>query len=213
MALVASDIVNDVRATLIDDNSTEWSNADMLGFLTDAGRLLSNYKPDAYTKRQAVPMAAGAQQQLPADGIAVLDADENEVSGRIVTLVDKELLDTENRFWPAATRETDVQHWTTDQRDPRRFSVTPPNDGTGSLVMLYGAAPPALTAMGDAIVYVDTYKYALTCFTLHRAYAEQSRKGDLAKSQQWLQNGLQAIGIKSAAQTQVAPKLSTTPGA
>jgi hypothetical protein len=207
MALTAADIVDDVRGILIDDDFTEWTDQDLLGFVTDAGRLLSNFKPDAYTKREPVPLVAGTEQTLPADGIAILDADENEASRRAVTMVDKELLDTENRFWPAGTRQRDVHHWCADPRDPRRFTVTPPNDGTGSLVMVYGAAPPALTSTSDPIVYVDTYKYPLTCFALHRAYAEQSRKGDSAKSQQWLANGLQALGIRSAAQVQVAPKL------
>ena len=206
MALVASDIVSDIRSILLDDDLVEWADDDMLRIVTDAGRLLSSLKPDAYTKREFIAMAAGTDQELPADGIAVLDVGMNEVSKRAATIVDKELLDTENSFWGASTPEVDVQHWCADPRDPRRFDVTPPNDGTGSVQVLYGAAPPALTALGDSIVYVDTYKYALTAFSLHRAYAEQSRKGDSAKSQQWLQNGLQALGIKSVAAVQVAPK-------
>lgn len=212
MALVASDIVDDVRSILVDDDSTEWSDADLLGFVTDAGRLLSNFKPDAYTKRAFIPMVAGTNQALPSDGIAIMDISQNEVSKRSAVIVDKELLDAENRFWQAATEELDVQGWAADPRDPRRFDVTPPNNGSGSVLALYGAAPPALTALADAIVYVDTYKYALTAFALHRAYAKQSRKGDNAKSQQWLANGLQAVGIKSGAQVQVAPKVTANPG-
>lgn len=212
MALIASDIVNDARAILLDDGAVEWSNADLLGFVTDAGRLLSNFKPDAYPIRAFIPMVAGTNQELPAGGVAIIDLSQNEVSKRSATIVDKELLDHENRFWQAATGELDVQHWCADPRDPRRFDITPPNNGSGSVLAVYGAAPPALADMSDPIVYVDTYKYALTCFTLHRAYAEQSRKGDVVKSQQWLQNGLQAIGIKSAAQVQVAPKVNANPG-
>ena len=78
--------------------------------------------------------------------------------------------------------------------------------------MLYCAVPPALTSAGDALVLVDTYKYTLYCFTLHRAYAENSRKGDTVKADYWLKQGLQALGIKSAAQVQVAPKVSANPG-
>ncbi len=213
MALVASDIVNDVRSILLDDDSVEWSDADLLGIVSDAGRLLSNYKPDAYTKLEFFDLIAGTNQSIGSrygepvtDAIVVLDVGPNEVSQRAVTLVDKALLDTENRFWAASTPEVDAQHWTADPRDPRRFQVTPPNDGTGSVEILYGAAPPQLDAMADPIVFADTYKYALTAFSLHRAYAEQSRKGDSAKSQQWLQNGLRAIGITSVAQTALIPK-------
>jgi hypothetical protein len=212
MALVASDITNDARATLIDDDLATWSAVQLRGFVTDAERMVSFYKPDAYTKHEFVPMVAGTNQDLPVDGIAILDVNENEVSRRAATLVERELLDTENRFWRAATGEVDVQHWCADARDPRRFDITPPNDGSGSVRVLYGAAPPALTSEASPIVLVDTYKYTLYCFTLHRAYAENSRKGDVQKADYWLQKGLQALGIKSAAQVQVAPKVSASVG-
>ena len=212
MALVASDIIDDVRQILIDDDSVEWSDADLLRILSDAGRLTVTFKPDAYPVRDYILMIAGTNQALPADGVAILDLSQNEVSKRSATLVDKELLDHENRFWQAATGELDVQHWCADPRDPRRFDITPPNNGSGSVLALYGATPAQLTARTDALVFTDPYKYPLTCFCLHRCYAEQSRKGDNVKSQQWLQNGLQALGVKSAAQVQVAPKVSANPG-
>lgn len=210
--MLASDIIDDVRQILIDDELAEWSDADLLKILSDAGRLVVTFKPDAYPVRDFIPMVVGTNQALPADGVAILDLSQNEVSKRAATLVDKELLDHENRFWQAATGELDVQHWCSDPRDPRRFDITPPNNGSGSVLALYGATPPQLTARGDTVVFTDPYKYPLTCFCLHRAYAEQSRKGDNVKSQQWLQNGLQALGVKSAAQVQVAPKVSANPG-
>lgn len=210
--MLASDIIDDVRQILIDDDSVEWSDADLLKILSDAGRQVVTFKPDAYPIRDWVSMVIGTNQELPAGGVAVMDISQNYVSQRSATLVDKELLDHENRFWQAATGERDVQHWCSDPRDPRRFDITPPNNGQGRVLMLYGGTPPQLTARGDTVVFTDPYKYPLTCFCLHRCYAEQSRKGDSTKSQQWLQNGLQALGIKSTAQVAVAPKVTANPG-
>lgn len=212
MALLASDIVNDVRAIVIDDESVEWTDGELLAAVSDAGRLLVSNKREAYPKREFVDMVQGTNQQLPADGVAIMDISQNQISKRSATIVDKEMLDHENRFWQAATGERDVQHWCADPRDPTRFDVTPPNDGTGSVLILYGALPPVLTSMSSPIVFLESYKYALTAFTLHRLYAEQSRKGDTVKSQAWLQNGLQALGINSTTQIAVAPKVSANPG-
>jgi hypothetical protein len=207
MTILASEIIGDARATLIDDDADTYSAEQMLGFVSDAQGLVCNYKPDAYTKHEFVPMAASTDQEIPADGTQFLMATQNEVSKRSATMVDQSMLDTENRFWRAATGETDVQHWCADPRDPRRFDITPPNNGTGSLRVLYCAVPPVLEEPEDPIALVDTYKYALYAFTLHRAYAETSRKGDVQKADYWLKNGLQAIGIKSSATVALAPKL------
>lgn len=207
MTILASAVISDARATLIDDNAATYSAAQMLGFVSDAQAMVCTYKPDAYTKHEFVAMAEGTDQEIPADGTQFMSATMNEVSKRSATQVDQAMLDTENRFWRRATGETDVQHWCASAKDPRRFDVMPPNDGTGSLRVLYCAVPPALTAAGDALVLVDTYKYVVYAFTLHRAYAETSRKGDTVKAEYWLQKGLQALGIKSASQVQVAPKL------
>jgi hypothetical protein len=207
MTILASAIISDARATLIDDNAAVYSALQMLGFVSDGQQLVCTYKPDAYTLHEFVPMAVGTDQEIPAGGTQFMSASQNEVSSRSATMVDQSMLDTENRFWRAATGETDVQHWCASARDPRRFDIMPPNDGTGSLRVLYCAVPPVLATDGDALVLVDTYKYPVYCFTLHRAYAENSRKGDTVKAEYWLQKGLQALGIKSVAQTQVAPKL------
>ena len=210
--MLASVIVNACRVTLIDAAAATWSDAELLGYLNEAERAVVFLKPDAYTVRDYIPMVAGTNQAIPTGGVAVLDLSQNEVSKRRVTLVDKELLDEANRFWQAATEETDVQHWCADPRDPTRFDITPPNDGTGSVLCLYGAVPTAIAATSNAINLNDSYQYALECFTLSRAYAKNSRKQDLAKSAAYMNEFRQSLGIKATAQIAVAPKVSSNVG-
>lgn len=210
--MLASVIVNGVRLTLIDAAKTAWSDDELLRYLNEAERTTAFLKPDAYTKREFVTLAAGVKQSLPEGGIAILDAGENQASGRVATLVDRELLDHANRFWPAATQETDVQHWAADPRDPRRFDVTPPNNGSGSLEILYGAIPPAV-GLSDELTLPDSYQYARECFVLARAYAKNSKRQDLAKSASCMNEYRQALGIKSTAQVAVAPKVGGDAGA
>lgn len=210
--MLASVIVNACRVTLIDAAAATWTDAELLGYLNEAERTVVFYKPDGYTLREYVPMVAGSKQALPEGGIAILDINDNEVAKSVITLVDKDLLYNENRFWPAATQVRDVQHWCADPRDPRRFDVTPPNNGEGSVEILYGAVPPTIAATDQPINLPDSYQYALECFVLSRAYAKNSKKQDLVKSGGYMQEFRQSLGIKSTAQVVVAPKVSESPG-
>lgn len=209
--MLASVIVNACRVTLLDASATAWSDAELLGYLMEAQRTVCFLKPDAYTKREYVALVSGIKQALPADGIAILDVGDNEASGRACTLVDRDLLDHANRFWPAATAAVDAQHWAADPRDPKRFDITPPNAGTGSLEILYGAYTPSTALLAD-ITLIDSYQRPLECFTLARAYEKNSKRQDLAKAGVYMQQFMQMLGVKSTAQIAVAPKVSDSPG-
>jgi hypothetical protein len=209
--MLASVIVNACRVTLIDAQAATWSDDELLGYLNEARRTVVLLKPDAYTVREYLALVAGTKQQLPAGGVAILDCGDNEATGRVATLVDRELLDHMNRFWPAATPESGVMHWCADPRDPRRFDVAPPNDGTGSLEVLYGMTPAAV-ALGEEIGLLDVYQYPLECFTLARAYAKNTKRQDLGKSGGYMQEFRQSLGLKSVAQVAVAPKVNQNVG-
>ena len=213
------EIIDDAATILIDPAGSTWSAADLLGYVNDFQSNTCMLKPDAYTVRAYIPLVAGTKQQLPTGtdpelpaGIAVLDVGDNQASGQVCVLCDRELLDAENRYWPAGTRETAAQNWAADPRDPKRFDVTPPNDGSGSLEVLYGAVPPTLEAPTDELVLGQQYKLAGVIFVLHRAYSKNTKRQDLAKSQGYWNQYLNILGIKSTAQVAVAPKTSQVVG-
>lgn len=208
--MLMSVIVDGARLTLIDASKVTWSDAELTGYANEAIRTICHVKKDTYPVRDYIPLVAGTKQQLPAGGIAVLDGGPNEVSGRVCTQVDRELLDAENDFWPAATQETDAQHWAADPRDPTRFDVTPPNDGNGSVQFLYGAVPDEV-AYGGTFPIVDTYQRAVECFVLSRALAKQTRRADPVKAAAYMEEFKQLIGLGSNAQIAAAPKLGETP--
>lgn len=208
--MLMSVIVDGARLTLIDASGVTWSNDELTGYGNDAIATILQVKRDAYTRREYIPLVAGTKQELPAGGIAVLDGGPNEVSGRVCTLVDRELLDAENDFWPAATRERDAQHWAADPRDPHRFDVTPPNDGSGSVQFLFGAVPERVAYAGT-FPLADTYMRPVQCFMLARALAKKTRRQDPTQSAIYMQEFAQLIGLGSAAQIAVAPKLADTP--
>jgi hypothetical protein len=184
-----------------------------LGYLNEALRATAFVKPDMYTVQTDFTPAAGVLQTLPSDGVALLDITQN-LTGRkrSITQVDEGLLEEASRFWPAATQQAEVEHFTADPRNPRRFRVFPPADGTGSVQILYGAVPPQLVYDAEDIPVADSFQTALTNFVLSRAYAKNSKKQDLAKSSFYMQQWGALLGLKSQAQVAVAPRTSQSPG-
>lgn len=209
MALLASVIINRVRTTLVDPNGVGWTDAELYDYLSAAESAVCNAKPDAYTKMEALPMVAGPVQALPEDGISLLALYYNIGDGSIVTQVGLELQNQANRTWPATAQQANVEEVMTDVRMPRRFLVYPPNDGTGSVMGLYGAEPPALVdgAPSQTININDTYQNALWAYTCAMAYAKNTKRQDVVKSNNMMQMFGQYLGLRTAGQQMVAPKL------
>lgn len=213
MTVVVDDIISSVATTLLDTAHRGWPRAEIVGYINEALAATANVKPDFYPRQEFVPMVAGITQVIPADGVSLLELQFNEVSGRVTRQVDAGLLDEANRFWPAATREVDVVEYAADPRDPRRFAVTPPNDGTGSVQVLYGAVPDRVTgSSGETIPVTSNYLAPLIEFVLAKCYGKNSKSQDLAKSNIHMQRWGTLIGLRAKAQVAVAPKVAVSEG-
>ncbi len=221
MSTTALQIINRVRDTLLDASAAVWSNDDLLDYMNEAQRAAVFLKLDANPVQEHVSLAAGVVQSIPQgqsgvlDGAGIIDVTHNLVGvalGRVVTLVDKELLDETNRFWPASTPEVTVENWCADPRDPTRFYVSPPNSGAGIVNIVYGGIPDLIFTTGQTIGLRDTYVPFIINYMLSQAYSKNSLKGDVAKTGYYMQQALQMLGIKSQSQVAVAPKVSSSPG-
>jgi hypothetical protein len=211
--MIVSDLLDPISRTLLDAARNTWTGADLLGYLNEALRATSGVKADLYTVQAAFTPAAGVLQNLPSDGVALLDITRN-LGGRerVVTQVAEDLLEEANRFWPAATPQAEVEHFTADPRNPRRFRVFPPADGTGSIEILYGAVPPQVNYEDEDLPVSASYQLALSDLVLSLAYAKNSKKQDLSKSSFYRQSWAAQVGLKSQTQIAVAPRVSQEPG-
>lgn len=213
MALAASVITNAASVTLVDTDHVTWTEAELLGYLNEALLATALVKPDLVTKQEAITLVAGVLQNLPADGIALIDIKRNAIgTKRVVTEVDAQLLAEVQRFWPAGTEEVAVEHFTVNPAAPRQFDVYPPNDGTGQVIALYGVTPTVLASTADNIPVVDTYQQPLTQYVLSRAYAKNTKRQDLVKAAEAMQSWARAVGAKSQAQMSISPKVASQPG-
>lgn len=209
----ANTILDTVYKTLQDTRRVTWTEAEVLAYLNEALRATAGVKPDMYVVQEYVTLVAGISQTLPSDGVAFMDITHNQATGRVVTQVDKALLEEANRFWPASTQQAEVQHYTADPRYPLQFTVFPPNDGTGSVYLKYGAVPPELTTVYQSLSIPDSYQDPLVNFVLYRCYSKNTKDQDLTKAAAYRQAWGQALGLKSQAQVAVSPRVSQSPGA
>jgi hypothetical protein len=214
MTVAVGPLLDSVSVTLLDTARRSWPLlSDLVPWLNEAMAATAVVKPDMYTRKEFFVPEVGTSQTIPSDGVALLNITFNEVSGRVITLVDGGLLDEANRFWPAATRTVDVYHFAVDARDPRRFEITPPNTGTGSIQILYGAVPPEVTgSSGEDIPVAGSFAPIFSAYVLGKAYAKNSKKQDLAKSSAYMNQWGAMVGLKSKGQIAVAPRVSSSEG-
>lgn len=213
MTFTVADVVSSARYTLLDPApAVTWLDAEMIEYVNEALEATSAVKTDLYIVRENLEMVAGSLQELPANGIALVDILENTYGGGPVSVVDKDLLDACNRFLTAADQEREVEHFTADPRDPRRFLVSPPNDGTGEVRAVYAIVHPAVTALADEVNIDSIYKPVLIDYVLHRAYSKNCQRQDLTKSSFHMQRWGQALGLNTRSQAAIAPKVSVSEG-
>lgn len=207
MAILASAIITSVRRFLLDPSPGDtWLDADLLAMLNRAERVVVNVKRDAYPVRANLTLVAGSVQTLPATGLSLMQVYKNVVSGRRINQVVAELQDVAARYWPAATQEVDVQHWTSDERNPTQFEVVPPNNGTGQIDILYGAVPTPIASTASNINLKDHHEQVLIDIVLSFAYGESSTRGDVTKQAFHWQRWGQALGLTDASQKMVVAK-------
>jgi hypothetical protein len=212
MSVAVGPLLDSVSVTLLDTARRTWELHELVGYLNEFMAATANIKPDMYTRQEFVTPVAGISQIIPTDGVALLDIIQN-ASGKVITQVDAGLLDEANRFWPAATQTSIVEHFAADPRDPRRFNVTPPNDGTGSIQVLYGAVPPDATgSSAEDLPIAPSYLAPAINYVLGKCYAKTSKRQDLVKAQAYMSQWAASIGMKSKAQVAVAPKVAVSEG-
>lgn len=211
--MIASDLLDPVAATLLDTAHRTWSFDDLMGYLTEALRATAGAKPNMYVVQAPFTVAAGVLQTIPSDGVALFNITRN-IGGRnrVVTEVNDDLLEEANRFWPNATQQAEVEHYTADPRTPLHFRVFPPNDGTGNVEIVYGAVPPPILYPTQELLVTDSFQAPLTNFVLSRAYAKNSKRQDLAKASYYMQQWAAFVGLKSQAMLAVAPRVSQSQG-
>lgn len=208
MALQVIDVLNSVRATLLDASSITWSQPELTTYLNEAIQKTCFVKPDIFVQFVEAALSPGVVQGFDVDTNALIDIVKNTTSGKPITQVDRALLEVADPNWSAATPKVDIEHYTVDPRSPRTFFVYPPAAAGASVTVLKAVRPANVTGDTDTIPIVGSAVPILVDYVLGRAYAKNSKKQDLTKASFHMQQWASALGLQSQTQVNETPKIA-----
>lgn len=208
--ITAQAIVDRARHILQDTTTggTRWLDPELLRWLNDAQREVVLLKPNAYSAVEDVALASGSKQALPASGLLLLSIVRN-TAGKAVRRVDRNIMDSENDSWHMDSATSDIEHYIFDEDSPETFWVYPPNDGAGSVEIIYSKAPEDVSDLANSITLNDIYSNVILDYLLYRAYSKDT---DYAGNQQRAGNHYQAfnnsLGVKVQAEASSSPNMN-----
>lgn len=208
--ITAQAIVDRARHILQDTTTggTRWLDPELLRWLNDAQREVVLLKPNAYSAVEDVVLASGSKQALPASGLLLLSIVRN-TAGKAVRRVDRNIMDSENDSWHMDSATSDIEHYIFDEDSPETFWVYPPNDGAGSVEIIYSKAPEDVSDLANSITLNDIYSNVILDYLLYRAYSKDT---DYAGNQQRAGNHYQAfnnsLGVKVQAEASSSPNMN-----
>lgn len=161
------------------DDPEHWTRENLLNWYNLATRETVALAPEANTIFEAIKLAAGVKQSIPASRIALIDVIRNMgtdglTAGAGITKTDTRILTVFDRSWITATATAIVKNWGPESLTV--FFVSPPSDGTSYVEIKVAAVPDkvAYDSAGlweNALVGVaEKYVDAVFNWMLHRAY-------------------------------------------
>lgn len=202
--ITTTSVIAKVQTILHDTTGIRWPDAELLGWLNDGQREIVLYKPNAYVKTATTALVSGTKQTLPSDGVQLIDVVRN-VPGRAIRIAMREILDSITPNWHGAAAATEVVHYMYSMLNPKIYYVYPPNNGAGSVELVYGAAPNDATSNGT-ITVDDIYMTVLIDYMLYRAYSKDSEfSADPNRAAAHQQAYLASLGGKAKVEAAVNP--------
>lgn len=179
MPVAASTILARARALLADTGSPQrWTDAELLGYLSDAQRTVAATLPFAAPVVAVVELVAGTRQAVPSAAQKLITVYRNKAvsgaAGPPVIEVSREHMDMLYASWHTATAAANATMYTYDEADPLAFYVYPPNNGSGAVELNYSVMPADLTATTDNLSVLPIFQPALLDYVMARAHMKDS---------------------------------------
>lgn len=186
-------LIDQVSATLVDQNNKRWPVQELIDWLNDAYLAFVTVKPDCLVKMESMSCALGSLQAIPSDGVRLLEVIKNH-AGVIITAIPRSVMDAAHRAWEQDDATVTFDHYVFDEMSPKQFRLSPPADSGASVFIRYAYIPEQHLITGydsgaDLIRIGDEYKPALMDYILYRAL---SKDADFGASAQRAINHLQA---------------------
>ncbi|TVM35607.1 DUF6682 family protein [Oceanidesulfovibrio marinus] len=220
MALLASDILDDVSRELNDPGRVRWTLAGLFGFLTAAMRQTVLLRPDAYAAVEVMLLTPGTtRQSIPDGAVRFMGLVRNMGSdgatpGFPIPATTREALDASMATWHQAASGDAIDNFTFDPDTPTIFYVTPPPGENVYVEIEVAKNPMKVTALTDALPLPDVWAEPLREYTLYRCYGVNAASAtDGARAAQHLQQFYLVLGEEAKAKALRSPFIPTYKGA
>ncbi len=207
---------------LQDEEYLRWTRPELATWLNDAVNAILLAKPSASTQTIVMPLQHGTWQQLPRTGTPtplmlvsisrnILDGPPERRGGRIITPVDRALLDAQDPHWHEPSYvpfRREARHYVYDESNPLEFYVYPGNDGHGRVEAAISMRPAPIAADYSADLGLpEPYSVPLLDYVMYRALSKDDVAGNAGRSAAHYQQFATAIGLK------IQVERATTPNA
>lgn len=217
MTILASTIINKARLQLIDTGAQpRWSDAEMLGYISDGQRTMVAMSPSINAVRLISQLAAGAKQSLPSDAHMLIDITRNfgmdGVSpGRAVRIIERDLIDSFQPTWTAAPPTATVQNYIYDPEVPTDYYVYPPSTGNGKVELVYAQVPVEVSALTDPIAFQGIYQTAVFYYVMFRAHSKDNDFGSATQAASYMSLFTNFVSGGRAADLEESPNQELAP--
>jgi len=186
--ITAANLLLRIRDTLQDTTGVRWLDAELLRYMNDAQREIVNLRPDAAADHANVQLATGTEQAIPDVGLRLIKVVRNMSAAggsatgkRVIRIVDREILDSQEPNWHDPTVTGDaahvaiVKHYVFDEDDPRKYYVYPGVSGNAYVEIVFSRSPTDFANTSSAVSYLDDiYANAIIDYVLYRAYMKDA---------------------------------------
>lgn len=195
MALTAQNVIDRAAMIIQDLTNVRWPLTELTNWLNDSRRELAVVRPDIYSTMASQTLAAGAKQELPADGLRLMDIPRN-TSGAAVTVTQRGFLDQQNPGWHQMTGSATIKHFMVDERNPKIYWVYPPATTAASVELIYQQAPTDYTTSSTLSAYEELYGGAMVDYICYRAFSKDSEyAGNAQRALAHYQQFANALGL------------------
>lgn len=207
MALIASDILDNVVFTLDDPTNEYWGQPELVSYLNQYCRWALGLKPDLNVNREQVPTVSGVYQSIPADGMQFLDTDFAG-NGQAVQVIPLDAVKhSKYQNGASMTDSANAEVACPDPRSPKNFYTFPPSTGSGSTVgVLYSQYMTApMTDFASAYPWPDETVDSAYWYVLAMCFRKTGDRQDLERAKECRDNSVAWFGLRTQTQSAESP--------
>jgi len=171
--------IDQFERKILDEGNEDWTEAENVTLFNNVIRTMINLVPKLHSKTEAVLLAPGVLQFLPAKGMELVDIPLNmgetgQTPGSPPRETTLKIFNDVYPQWAQAPEDTEIEHYMKDDNEERRFYVYPPVHSTTPVYVLI-----QMSTLPDPVVYDVSNDWKLLTIPVEDQYIDAIHNGML----------------------------------